>query len=414
MPGGVVVPPTLKRIKVSAIQTPDAGPNHTTVLRQAKESIEVGQRLRGDVNDSYVRVSELVALGLATIANGQVQLTGGAAAGLPSGPPSSIPAPPGTLELTDGTTDVKTVSKITVSGATVGGTSPAATLTVTGGSPLTTKGDLYGFDTANNRIPVGSNGQVLTADSTQALGVKWAAGGSSPPVPATIPSLLLWYKMDVLDAPTSAALNFLGNFAPNYVGMGGVVAVTGGKVSATQLNSLNVLTLVGAEDYDLMLVQAGTQRGPIPHKSTVFVVANPSSLTSGSGFGNDIISGSANSALEVRVDTAGKLNLVQQGVVVIGTSTSAVATVGSWSQFNYTYDDSTGAFSFRSAQAANGSGTNVKAISQPWTALLWFGSGGGVLLDWLGSIAEIIIYNRVLTGTEITNVEAYLHTKWGV
>lgn len=40
--------------------------------------------------------------------------------------------------------------------------------------PLTTKGDLLGYDTANNRVPVGSNGQVLTADSTQALGVKWA------------------------------------------------------------------------------------------------------------------------------------------------------------------------------------------------------------------------------------------------
>jgi hypothetical protein len=46
-----------------------------------------------------------------------------------------------------------------------------------GSSPLTTKGDVYGYDTADARIPVGSNGQVLTADSTQALGVKWAAGG---------------------------------------------------------------------------------------------------------------------------------------------------------------------------------------------------------------------------------------------
>lgn len=41
-------------------------------------------------------------------------------------------------------------------------------------SPLTTKGDLYGFSTVNARIPVGTNGQVLTADSTQTLGVKWA------------------------------------------------------------------------------------------------------------------------------------------------------------------------------------------------------------------------------------------------
>ena len=54
-----------------------------------------------------------------------------------------------------------------------------------GSSPLTTKGDLWGFDTADDRLPVGSNGQVLTADSGEPLGVKWAAssggGGSSAP-----------------------------------------------------------------------------------------------------------------------------------------------------------------------------------------------------------------------------------------
>ena len=42
-------------------------------------------------------------------------------------------------------------------------------------SPLTTKGDLFGYDTANARIPIGTNDTVLTADSTQALGLKWAA-----------------------------------------------------------------------------------------------------------------------------------------------------------------------------------------------------------------------------------------------
>ena len=40
---------------------------------------------------------------------------------------------------------------------------------------LTTKGDLLGYDTAGARVPVGTNTHVLTADSTQALGVKWAA-----------------------------------------------------------------------------------------------------------------------------------------------------------------------------------------------------------------------------------------------
>jgi len=45
-------------------------------------------------------------------------------------------------------------------------------------TPLTTKGDLFGFDTADARIPVGTNGHVLVADSTQSLGVKWAAPSS--------------------------------------------------------------------------------------------------------------------------------------------------------------------------------------------------------------------------------------------
>jgi hypothetical protein len=43
--------------------------------------------------------------------------------------------------------------------------------------PLTTKGDLFGYSTTNARVPIGTNGQVLTADSTEALGLKWATAG---------------------------------------------------------------------------------------------------------------------------------------------------------------------------------------------------------------------------------------------
>ena len=62
-----------------------------------------------------------------------------------------------------------------------------------GGSPLTTKGDIYTYDTGDARLPVGSDGHVLTADSAEATGVKWAAaggGGGGPTILATPETLV--------------------------------------------------------------------------------------------------------------------------------------------------------------------------------------------------------------------------------
>lgn len=47
------------------------------------------------------------------------------------------------------------------------------------GTSVTTKGDVQGFSTVAARIPVGADGTILTADSTQALGLKWATAGAS-------------------------------------------------------------------------------------------------------------------------------------------------------------------------------------------------------------------------------------------
>jgi hypothetical protein len=58
--------------------------------------------------------------------------------------------------------------------------SGSAWVTKSGGaSPLTTKGDLYTYSTTDARLGVGTNGQVLVADSAEATGLKWAtaAGG---------------------------------------------------------------------------------------------------------------------------------------------------------------------------------------------------------------------------------------------
>jgi hypothetical protein len=53
--------------------------------------------------------------------------------------------------------------------------SGSAWVTKSGSSPLTTKGDVYTYSTTDARLAVGANDTVLTADSSTATGLKWAA-----------------------------------------------------------------------------------------------------------------------------------------------------------------------------------------------------------------------------------------------
>lgn len=61
-------------------------------------------------------------------------------------------------------------------------------------SPLTTKGDIFvNNGTQDTRLPVGTNDYILTADSTQATGMKWAQNNAATTGKATAIAMIFGF-----------------------------------------------------------------------------------------------------------------------------------------------------------------------------------------------------------------------------
>lgn len=112
-------------------------------------------------------------------------------------------------------------------------------------SPLTTKGDILGFSTVNARVPVGTDGQVLTADSTQTLGVKWGAAstGTVTSVALTVPAFLSVSGSPVTTSGT-LAVSLSGTALP--IANGG----TGQTTASAAFNALSPMTTLGDIIYE--------------------------------------------------------------------------------------------------------------------------------------------------------------------
>jgi hypothetical protein len=80
-------------------------------------------------------------------------------------------------------------------------------------TPLTTKGDLFTFSTLDARLGVGTNTHVLTADSAEATGLKWAAPSSGAMTKITSASFSNVATVSVDNCFTSTYKNYIVRFS---------------------------------------------------------------------------------------------------------------------------------------------------------------------------------------------------------
>jgi hypothetical protein len=126
------------------------------------------------------------------------------------------------------TNDVGDITAVTAgTGISGGGTSGAVTVTNSMATAIDAKGDLIGGTGADtfSRLAVGANGTVLTADSAEATGMKWAAAASG--------GALVFITSSTFT--TSSAVNINSCFSSSYQNYRVIVDVTSASASATQL-----------------------------------------------------------------------------------------------------------------------------------------------------------------------------------
>ena len=122
--------------------------------------------------------------------------------------------------------------------------------------PTTTKGDVSGFDTTFARIPIGTNNQVLTADSAQALGLKWADAAGAPTTTkgdisgfsTTQARIPIGANGQVLEADSTEALGLKWATAPTGLGKARFLGSTSLASANTEIE-ISSLSLDLVNDY---------------------------------------------------------------------------------------------------------------------------------------------------------------------
>jgi hypothetical protein len=185
--------------------------------------------------------------------------------------------------------------------------------------PTTTKGDLSGFDTTFDRVPIGANSTILTADSTEALGLKWAA----PATPASEFPIVLG-NTSVAAGSTNATLNALSltdsTLPPLKPVNQGIAGLAGLSFQPTAANSVGHVLAIPSGTSNRSQFTTSRQNNPSTNGDLLtmgsdIVGSNEQAVrtySTGTGTTRD---------LKFYYDTTERLKVESAGVAVTGTFT---------------------------------------------------------------------------------------------
>ncbi len=209
-------------------------------------------------------------------------------------------------------------------------------------APTTTKGDLIVSNGSDNvRLPVGTNNYVLMADSAEATGVKWAAGGGGMGDPGAngvvVRTALNTTTARTITAGTGISVTNGDGVSGNpTITNGGVTSITGttNEIDVSASTGSVTLSLPSAINVDLN----GSVGATTPAAGTFTSLSDSGNLTF-TGTGNRITGDFTNATVANRVmfQTSTANNYTAVGAIPNGTSVTSqfLALTGSTANESY-------------------------------------------------------------------------------